>query len=212
VAQHDPALQELVVQAARDSTAAGRLFELHRARLRRMIDLRLDRRLQGRLDASDVLQESFVEFVRALPVYATNPQAPFYLWLRCIADRKLQALHRKHLGTRMRGAGREVSLQGPAAAEAGSASLAEFLLGRLTTPSQAIARAELQVHIQEALAQLSAADREVLALRHYEQLSNQETSFVLGTSEATASVRYIRALRRLKRALDNVPGLLADFA
>src|SRR5262245_7945795 len=110
--------------AAADHAALGELFGLHRDRLRHMIQLRLDHRLQGRLDPSDVLQEAFLEFAQALPAYVHNPEAPFYLWLRCITGRKLQALHRQHLGTRMRDAGREVSLYRGALPEASSVALA----------------------------------------------------------------------------------------
>jgi RNA polymerase sigma-70 factor (ECF subfamily) len=204
-------LRELLERAAVDDPAAiGELFDLHRDRLRRMIHLRLDHRLQGRLDPSDVLQEAFLEFAQALPVYAQNPQTPFYLWLRCITVRKLHTLHRHHLGTRMRDAGREVSLYRGAMPEASSVSLAAQLLGKLTTPSQAVLRAELQLHIQEALGEMEPLDREVLALRHFEQLSNRETAEVLDLTEAAASIRFIRALRRLKERLQRVPGLLGE--
>src|SRR5262249_31789781 len=156
--------------------AVGELFELHRERLRRMVHLRLDHRLQGRLDASDVLQDAFLEYARSLSGYAKDPQAPFYLWLRCIIGRKLHALHPRHLATRMREAGREVSLYRGTLPEASSVLLAAQLLGKLTAPSQALLRAELQLQVQQALNEMEPLDREVLALRHYEQLNNQETA------------------------------------
>jgi RNA polymerase sigma-70 factor, ECF subfamily len=196
--------------AAADPAAIGKLFHLHHDRLRRLIVLRLDQRLQGRLDPSDVLQEAFLEYARALPEYVKNPEAPFYLWLRCITGRKLRALHRKHLGALMRAAGCEFSLNGGGLPEANSASLAAQLLGKLTAPSQAMLRAEIQAQIQEALTEMEPLDREVLALRHYEQLSNRETAHVLDLSEAAASIRFIRALRRLKDILRRTPGLLDD--
>lgn len=196
--------------AAADPAAIGELFHQHHDRLRRLIQLRMDHRLHGRLDPSDVLQEAFVEYARALPQYVKNPEAPFYLWLRCITGRKLRALHRKHLGARMRDARRE--LQRGALPEASSVSLAAQLLGKLTTPSQAMARAEAQMQIQEALQEMEPIDREVLALRHYEQLSNRETAYVLDLSEAAASIRFIRALRRLKDILRRTPGLLDEAA
>lgn len=206
-------LAELLDRAAKaDRAAIGELFHQHCDRLRRLIKLRLDHRLHGRLDPSDVLQETFLEYARALPEYVKNPEAPFYLWLRCITGRKLRALHRKHLGTRMRDAGREVSIRGGALPEASSVSLAAQLLGKITTPSQATLRAELQMQIQEALQEMEPLDREVLALRHYEQLSNRETAFVLELSEAAASIRFIRALRRLKDILRRTPGLLDEAA
>jgi RNA polymerase sigma-70 factor (ECF subfamily) len=202
-------LRDLIRRAAADdASAAGELFNRHRERLGRMIRVRLDHRLQGRLDPSDVLQEAFLEFTRALPAYAKNPEAPFYPWLRCIAGRKLHALHRRHLGTRMRAAGRELPIYRDGPPEASSVSLAAHLLGKLTTPSEAMARAEIQARIQEALAEMEPLDREMLALRHYEQLTNREIACVLEISEAAASVRYVRALRRLKDVLKGVPGLL----
>jgi RNA polymerase sigma-70 factor (ECF subfamily) len=147
--------------------------------------------LQGRLDPSDVLQEAYLEFARSLAEYLRNPQVPIFLWLRLITGRKLQALHRHHLGTRARDAGREVSLHRGPLPEASSVSLAAQLLGRFTTPSQQAVRAELQIHIQEALNGMDPIDREVLALRHFEQLSNSETAQVLGLSEAAASNRRL---------------------
>jgi RNA polymerase sigma-70 factor (ECF subfamily) len=196
--------------AAHDAAAVGELFELYRDRLRRLVRIRIDRRLQGRLDPSDVLQDAFLEYARSLPEYVKNPEAPFYLWLRCITGRKLHALHRRHLGTRMRNAGREVPLYQGALPEASSVLLAAQLLGKLTTPSEALLRAERQMQIQQALNDMEPLDREVLVLRHDEQLSNQETAQVLGLSEAAASVRFIRALRRLKNILQLTPGLLGN--
>jgi RNA polymerase sigma-70 factor (ECF subfamily) len=191
-----------------DQQALGDLFFRHRERLRRMVQLRLDRRLQGRIDPSDVLQEAYVEVSRALADYLRDPYLPFFLWLRLLTGRKLQALHRRHLGTKIRDAGREVSLHRGALPQASSVSLAAQLLGRFTTPSQAAVRAELQMRMQEALNGMEPLDREVLALRHFEQLSNAETAQVLNLSEAAASNRYVRALTRLKKILLRVPGLM----
>jgi RNA polymerase sigma-70 factor (ECF subfamily) len=191
---------------AGDQQAMGDLFNRHRGRLRRMIELRMDRRLHGRLDPSDVLQESYLEVARSLAEYLRDPQMPFFLWLRVITGRKLHALHRRHLGTRMRNAGREISLHRGALPQASSESLAAQLLGRLTTPSQAAVRAELKLRIQEALNSMSPLDREVLALRHFEQLNNSEVAQVLGISETAASNRFVRALRNLKTILSSLPG------
>jgi RNA polymerase sigma-70 factor (ECF subfamily) len=194
--------------AAGDGQALGGLFDRHRDRLRRMVQVRLDRRLQGRIDPSDVLQEAYLELARSLADYLRNPAVPFFLWLRYITGMKLQALHRHHLGTKARDAGREVSLHRGALPRASSVSLAAQLLGRHTTPSQAAVRAELRARVQEALSCMEALDREVLALRHFEQLSNAETAEVLGLSETAASNRFVRALKRLKKALLSVPGLV----
>ena len=191
--------------AAGDGEALGRLFDGHRDRLRRMVQVRLDRRLQGRIDPSDVLQEAYLELARCLADYLRNPAVPFFLWLRFLTGMKLHALHRHHLGTKARDAGREVPLHG-ALPRASSVSLAAQLLGRLTTPSQAAVRAELRARVREALGGLEALDREVLALRHFEQLSNAETAQVLGIGETAASNRYVRALKRLKGALQGSHG------
>jgi RNA polymerase sigma-70 factor (ECF subfamily) len=211
MAGHGDDLAELLRRAgAGDQRALGELFDRHRARLRRMVQVRLAQRLKGRIDPSDVLQETYLELSRSLASYLRDPVLPFFLWLRFLTGKKLQALHRHHLGTRMRDAHREVSLQGGAAPRASSASLAAHLLGKLTTPSQAAVRAELRRRVQEALDGMSLLDREVLALRHFEQLSNPETARVLGITEAGASKRFLRALKRLRAILVDVPGLRDD--
>ena len=197
----EPASETLRRAAGGDSAALAEAFSRHRPRRRRMVQLRLDRRLQGRVDPSDVLQEAYLEVARSLADYLKDPQIPFYLWVRFVTGRKLQALHRHHLGTLARDAGREVSLHRGALPQASSVSLAEQLLGRYASPSQAVVRAELQIRVQEALNGMDAIDREVLALRHFEELSNAETAQVLGIGEAAASHRFVRALRRLKSIL-----------
>jgi RNA polymerase sigma-70 factor (ECF subfamily) len=203
-----PTSDDLMRQAlAGDREALARLFALYRDRLRAMVRLRLDRRLQGRLDPSDVLQEAYLDVARRLPDYARDPAMPFYLWLRFLTGQRLIDLHRQHLGTRMRDAGLEVSLYRGALPQASSVSLAAQLLGRLTTASRAAIRAETQLRVQEALNTMDALDREVLALRHFEMLTNDETAAVLGISKSAASNRYVRALKRLKDILSGLPGL-----
>jgi RNA polymerase sigma-70 factor (ECF subfamily) len=192
--------------AGGDSGAAAELFAAYRDRLRLMVRLRLDRRLQGRLDPSDVLQEAYLDVARRAPEYAANPTMPPYLWLRFLTGQRLLQLHRHHLGAHARDAGQEVSLYRGALPQASSASLANQLLGRFTSPTQAAVRAELQIRVQEALNALDPLDREVLALRHFEMLTNEEAAAVLGLRKSAASNRYVRALRRLKEALGPVPG------
>ncbi len=184
----------------------GRLLERHRKRLRRMIALRLDGRLQGRLDASDVIQEAFLEATARLPGYLREPDMPFFLWLRFLTGQKLMELHRHHLGTQMRDAGREVSLYRGSLPATSSAALAAQLLGHDTRPSEAAIRAERKIRLQEALNSMDPLDREILALRHFEQLNNAETAQLLGLQESAASKRYIRALKKLKNILSGVPG------
>jgi RNA polymerase sigma-70 factor (ECF subfamily) len=193
-----------------DEQALTALFLKHRGRLRRMVRLRLDRRLQGRIDPSDVLQEAYLDVARRAKEYLAQQNIPVFLWLRMITGQRLLAMHRRHLGTAMRDVGQEVSLHRGALPQATSISLAEMLLGRLTTPSQAAQRAELQVRLQEVLNAMDPIDREVLTLRHFEDLTNSEVSQVLGIQKSTASTRYLRALKRLKDTLANLPGFFPD--
>lgn len=204
-----PNTNELLDRArSGDQEAFAELFDQYRERLGRMVRLRLDRRLLRRVDPSDVLQEAFLDVSRRADQYFDDPQIPFFLWLRLITGQRLMAMHRQHLGAKMRDAGREVSLYRGALPQATSSCLAAQLLGRFTSPSQAAMRVEMQVRLQEALDSMDAMDREVLALRHFEELSNNETAEVLGIKKAAASNRYVRALRRLKEILVSMPGFL----
>jgi len=193
------------VEGVRD---VGRLFMDHWDRLHRMVEMRLDRRLYGRIDPSDVLQEAYIEVARSLPDYLENPEIPIFLWLRHITGVRLKAVHRRHLGTKIRDAGREVRAGSLHMPQASSVSLAAQFLGRFTSPSQAAARAEVQIRVQVALDELAPLDREVLALRHFEQLSNAEVAQVLEIGETAASNRYVRALKRLGQALQGASELL----
>jgi RNA polymerase sigma-70 factor (ECF subfamily) len=204
-----PADEPLIHRAAGgDEAALAELFGRYRKRLRQMVRLRLDRRLQGRVDPSDVLQEAYLDVAEQLPHYLGKPEMPFFLWLRLVAGQRLIRVHRQHLGAAMRDAGREVSLYRGALPQASSVSLAAQLLGRFTTASQAIVRAEVQLQLQAALNSMDPIDREIIALRHFEELSNAEAAEVLGLETSAASKRYIRALKRLQAVLQNVPGLL----
>ena len=171
-----------------------------------MVEIRLDARLQGRLDASDVVQEAFVEVAERLEDYIRDPKLPFFLWLRLVVGERLVRLHRHHLGTQMRDAGREVSLYPGALPAASSAALAAQLLGRHTSPTQAVVRAERILRVQEALNALDPVDREILSLRHFEELTAAEAARVLGIEESAAAKRYFRALKRLKDVLAILPG------
>ncbi len=203
--ESEDGLKELLEKAADgDQAALTELFDRYRARLKKMVRLRLNRRLQGRVDDSDVLQDAFLEASRKLPGYLTDPQAPFFLWLRRIAGDKLLEIHRTHLGTQKRDAGLEVSIHRGALPAANSISLAAQLLGRLTSPSQAAVKAEMRIQLQEALNSLDPTDREILALRHFEQLSNVEAAQELGLETSATSKRYLRALTRLQKILREI--------
>ncbi len=203
--------EDLLFRAAGGEDAAlAALWERHRARLRQMVRLRLDRRLQGRIDPSDVLQEAYLDLAARLPDYARDHPMPPYLWLRLVTGQRLAQEHRRHLGTAMRDAGREVVLHAGPWPQASSATLATQLLGRLTTPSQAAIRAERQLQLQEVLNRMDPIDREILALRHFEELSNGEAAEVLGLAKTAANNRYVRALDRLRDLLEQTPGLFDE--
>jgi RNA polymerase sigma-70 factor (ECF subfamily) len=189
-----------------DAAAAGELFAAYRDRLKKMVRLRLDRRLRGRLDDSDVLQEAFLDIQKKANEFAARGM-PAYLWMRLITAERLLVIHRHHLGTAMRDAGQEVSIHHGGGPAATTHSLANLLLGRLTSPTQAAIRAERQLRLQEALNGMDPLDREILALRHFEELSNGECAAVLGLTKTAASNRYIRALKRLKEILSALPGI-----
>ena len=201
--------QELLRRALEgDEPALAALFDGYRDRLRKMIRLRLDRRLSGRVDSSDVLQEAYLDVRKRIAEYARDPSSmPFHLWLRLIAGQRLTDVHRYHLGSQIRDAGQEVSLHRGPFPQANSVSLAAQLLGKLTSASKAAIRAEHKLIVQEALNGMDPIDREVLALRHFEHLANDETAQVLGLTKSAASNRYIRALKRLKEILSSIPGL-----
>ncbi len=182
------------------------LFVQHRERLVQMIRLRMDQRLVRRIDASDVIQEAYLECVRRYDDYRENPQMPLFLWVRLQTSQKLLDLHRRHLGTQMRDVGREAVLN-HGATSVSSVALAAQLLGRLTTASKAAIRKETQLRVQDALNAMDAIDREVLTLRHFEMLTNEETASVLGISKTAASNRYIRALMRMKEIATSISGL-----
>ena len=202
-------VEELVKLAANGDPASWEaLLRRYRSRLRRMVCFRLDPRLKGRMDPSDVVQDICLEAWRHLGSYVQQPDIPIFLWLRAVAGHKLSDLHRHHLGARMRDARREVSLHEGALPGATSAALAAQLLGHLTRPSEAAVRAEMKVRLQTALNVMDPIDREVLALRHFEQLTVSETAQVLGIKEKAAGMRYVRALRRLKEILHSLGGFL----
>jgi RNA polymerase sigma-70 factor (ECF subfamily) len=197
--------------AAGDQEAWRFLVDRYHDRLRRLAMLRLHPRLQGRIDPSDVVQETYLEAARQLAEYLGNPVLPFFLWLRQLAGNRLFKLHRRHLTAQVRAAGREVPLYRGGFPEASSAMLAAHLLGRECRASEAAIRAELKRRLQEALNLMDPLDREALILRHFEQLTTSEAACVLEISEAAAGKRYLRALARLKDILAQMPGGLGEW-
>jgi RNA polymerase sigma-70 factor, ECF subfamily len=212
VDSHSSEMDALIRQAvAGDQQAAGELFGRFHDRLLRMVRLRMDQRLKGRVDSEDIIQETYIDAAQRLEGYAAKPPMSFFVWLRYLAAQKLIDAQRHHLGAEKRDAARDVSLYRGPMPEASSASLAAQLLGRLTSPSVAAIRAETQIKVQEVLHSMDAIDREVLVLRHFEHLSNAEVAELLGIAPATASKRYITALKRLKAILAGIPGFEERF-
>jgi RNA polymerase sigma-70 factor (ECF subfamily) len=171
-----------------------------------MLCVRMDRRLAKRLTPDDVLQETFLDVARRIGEYLDDPAVPVYVWLRFLTMQRLQMLERVHLGAKMRDVKREVALR-QGSAPASSRGLSVQLVGQITPPSQAAMRRELQAKLQAALEEMDPLDREVLALRHFEELGNNEVAQILEISKEAASKRYARALRRLKALFPPPPEL-----
>ena len=198
-----PETQQLLRQARDgDNTAGQQLLNLHRESLRRMIMARMDRRLSARVDPSDVVQEALVEASRRFEEYLRSDDQQFVPWLRHIAWEKLVQLHRHHIGAQRRSVEREATPVQPTV-DHSSNRLSRFLAGNLPTPSAAVAEKERQANIRSAIDRLDETDREVMVLRHLEQLSIPEIAEVLDISQIATRSRYRRALEKLHRLLGN---------
>ena len=185
-----------------DSESFAKMFEDYRPRLRRMVDLRMDARARARFDPSDVLQEAFVEAARALPKYAEKrEQMPFFLWLRLITGDRLAKFHRKHLGTQKRDATREAKLV-PDVVGASSIYLASQLVGEFTSVDHNLKVQEAKQQLEDALEAMDEKDREIIAMRHYEELSTEEIAIVLNMTKSGVLKRYARAIEKLTTAIE----------
>jgi len=202
-------LGDLVERLGRgDPGALADLFQRFSGPLRRMVAYRLDARLNGRLSASDILQEAYIDALKRVPHF--RPDMPVGAWLRWIVNQRLIDAHRQHLGAQIRSVAQEMSIHPIALPSTSGPRLADHLIGPMTSPSQAAMRNEFVGHMDAALRCLEPLDREVLALRHLEELSNNEVADFLGIHKAAASKRYVRALQRLKEALTQFPGFVDD--
>jgi RNA polymerase sigma-70 factor, ECF subfamily len=202
-----PQTQDLLDQVRRGNRqAADLLLANHREPMRRMIGLRLDPAIAARLDASDVVQEVLLEASQRLDAYLRDPRMPFHLWLRHIAKDHIIDTHRRHRLAHKRGVDRERSLVPVALAGSSSVELAAQFCDPEATPASAAIQQELERRLHAAIMELDEDDREIILLRHFEQLSNQEAAAFYGLSEASASMRHLRALRRLCELLQSEGG------
>lgn len=203
----DDQTEEQINQMRAGSTEAlAAVFSRYRERLRRIVQFRIDYRLAGRVADSDVLQETFIAAVKRLEHFGKQTEMPAFLWLRLLVGQQLVDLHRQHLQAEMRDVRKEVALPQPGASPHTSMAIAAQLAGKLTAASEVVARAERIEKLEQTLNQMDATDREVIALRHFEELSNIETAKVLGIEAAAASKRYIRAMARLAELLASIKG------
>jgi RNA polymerase sigma-70 factor (ECF subfamily) len=185
-----------------DQQALVEFIALNRGRLEVAVMLRMDPRVRGRIDPGDVLQEVFIEASKRLHEYGTHLGLDAYVWLRTLTLQRLLILHRRHLEAQVRDARRDVSLNEILALDVSSIVMAAQLISSGTSPSGIVTRAEEAEQLHRALNQLEPLDREVMAMRHFEQLNNSETAAVLDLTESAASQRYYRALKRLKGILE----------
>ena len=186
-----------------DADAVNELLERHRDAVRRLVQLRLDHKIQSRLDISDVVQDVLVEANRRLPDYLQNPALSFRLWLRQIAKDRIIDAHRRHRVSAKRSVDREQAMAAPAGSDRSTMELIAQLRDNELTPAAAASRQELSRQVEQAINHLNEQDREIILMRHYEQLTNQEIAQALELTEPAASMRYLRAVRRLR-------GLLAE--
>ena len=198
-----PDTNELLDRAGRgDVPARHQLLVRHRARLRKMVAIRLDRRLAARVDPSDIVQETLAEADRRLDDYLRDRPLPFYPWLRRLAGERLIEAHRRHVRARHRSVEREEQWA-PPLPDASAAALVDRLAANGTSPSRHLLRQELRQRLRAALEQLRPDDREILVLRHLEQLSVGEAAAALGITERAAKARHMRTLVRIRALFDD---------
>jgi RNA polymerase sigma-70 factor (ECF subfamily) len=187
--------------------AVEELLDRHRDPLRRMIAMRLDQRLAQRVDVSDIIQDVLIEANRRLIDYVNAPTIPFHLWIRQIAKDRIIDAHRRHRLSAKRSVDREQGPIGFASNEQSTIELANQFKDDGLTPAAAATQKELAQHMELAISQLKDPDREIILMRHFEQLNNQEIAQSLGLTEPAASMRYLRAIKRLREVIEGLPNL-----
>jgi RNA polymerase sigma-70 factor (ECF subfamily) len=184
-----------------DRNAVNSLLEKHRAGLRKMVELRLDRAISKRVDASDVVQDVLIEANERLQGYLGDPKLPFSLWLRHLAKDRLIDLHRRHRGSQKRSVDRELPMSVPGFSDRSSLDLAAQILDPELTPAARTVQHEMEERFLAALEELDEDDKEIILMRHFEQLGNAEAADMLWLSTAAAGMRHLRALRKLRTIL-----------
>jgi RNA polymerase sigma-70 factor (ECF subfamily) len=190
-----------------NADAVNRLLERHRLSLRRLVQARMDRALARRVDASDIVQDVLLEANGRLQDYLADPKMPFHVWLRHLAKDRIIDMHRQHRGAQRRSLDREQAMAAPAFGDQSSFDLAAQIQDQELTPAAASIRKELEGRFLAALDKMDEEDREILLMRHFEQLGNSETAEMLGVSAAAAGMRHLRALRKLRAILGERPSL-----
>lgn len=192
-------LEERVLQMLKDGNrqVIGELFEIHRARLLRVVHLRLNPRLRQRVEPADVMQETFLIASNRIDEFLRQDRFSFFVWLRFLAIQKVVDCHREHVGTLKRSIAREVTIEHPSSAQL----LANNLLAKPSTPCEKAMRVELRDRLTQVLEEIPDLDRDILVLRHFEQLTNQEVAETLKMNPSTVSTRHVRALGKLRGLL-----------
>lgn len=197
-----PQTEELIAQAKDgDNSAVNHLMDRHRNSIRQLVRMRLDQKIQKRIDVSDVVQDVLVEANRRLQRYLADPMMPFHLWLRQIAKDRIIDAHRRHRVSAKRSVDREQQMVAPRGYDQSSIQLASMLGDPRLTPAAMALQKEMARKVEQAISQLDEKDCEIIVMRHYEHLSNQEIGQLLGLTEPAASMRYLRAVKRLKKVL-----------
>jgi RNA polymerase sigma-70 factor (ECF subfamily) len=198
--ENDPRLARL---RAGDAEALSSLLAELTPVLVRRIEQRLDPAQRQRFEPLDIVQDALLEATQRFPEWCAQDSYPFQVWLRLLAAQALARALRRHHGAQMRSAAREQAFEADVGSGASSfaARSARQLMASQTSPTQAARRSELRERVLAALEELDELDREVLAMRTFEQLTNDEVASELGLDKSASSKRFTRALQRIRPAL-----------
>lgn len=198
-----PFFDSLAAAQSGDREAFARLYSERENRLRRILLFRLDRRIAGRVDVDDILQEVYLAAEQRLASFEGDSEESFFVWMRLVANQVMIDVHRRHVAAQSRDVRREMRPSQLRQQQTTTLAMSSFLVAGMTSPSSVFKREDRAERLHQAITSLSTLDQEVLALRHFEELSNLEVAEALDLSEQAASVRYVRALARLKKELES---------